>query len=215
MVLCDGSVAGGAGSGSGASADNGGNDHGGMGGTGLKQSVVSRDAGGSTESSKGVSTGTTQSNVGFSCSLSGSKHPVLLQTGKVPVIGKNGVVKANMLFDTGSDKTSISQRLVDKVKPDWVTRETVSNCCFGSEGPSKAMLRNVYSVDLKGLEGNVYSIMATEIPSICAPLFSPSIPAAILEQLGDGVAMATVSAGEEVNVDILLGLDWYWRVMSS
>ena len=24
-----------------------------------------------------------------------------------------------------------------------------------------------------------------------------------------------MSAGEEVNVDILFGLDWYWRVMSS
>ena len=56
--------------------------------------------------------------------------------------------------------------------------------------------------------------MATEIASICAPLFSP-IPAAILEQLGDGIAMATVTAGEEVNVDILLRLDWYWHVMSS
>ena len=214
VVLGDGSGAGGAGSGSGAAADNGGNN-GGMGGTGLKQSVVCGNAGGSTESSKGVSTGTTQGNVVFSCTSTSSKHPLLLQTAKVQVIGKNGVVMANMLFDTGSDKTYISQRLVDKVKPDWVTRETVSYCCFGSEGPSKAMLRNVYSVDLKGLEGNVHSIMATEIPSICAPLFSPSIPAAILEQLGDGVAMATVSAGEEVNVDILLGLDWYWRVMSS
>ena len=64
------------------------------------------------------------------------------------------------------------------------------------------------SVDLKGLEGNVHSIMAIEIASICAPLFSP-IPAAILEQLGDGIAMATMTAGEEVNVDILLRLDWY------
>ena len=75
-----------------------------MGGTGLKQSVVSGDAGGSTEPSTGVSTGTTQGNVGFYCTSSSSKHPVLLQTAKVQVIGKNGVVMANMLLDTGSDK---------------------------------------------------------------------------------------------------------------
>ena len=45
---------------------------------------------------------------------------VLLQTTRESVLGKSGASEAIILFDIGSDKTNMSQELVDKIGPEWV-----------------------------------------------------------------------------------------------
>ena len=63
----------------------------------------------------------------FVMSSSSSSHSsvatdsnVLLQTLKVTVKGQRRAVKATVLFDTGSDRTYISQDLVNKIQPEWI-----------------------------------------------------------------------------------------------
>ena len=44
---------------------------------------------------------------------------VLLQTTSILVHGKCGVAEAVILFDTGSDKSYISEALVGNIGPEW------------------------------------------------------------------------------------------------
>ena len=47
-------------------------------------------------------------------------------------MGKQGIVKATLLFDSASDRFYISSAIVDKLKPDFVSSEPVMYTTFGS-----------------------------------------------------------------------------------
>ena len=143
-----------------------------------------------------------------------AKH-VLLQTARIQVQGKRGMSEATVLFDTGSDKTYISESLVAKVGPEWICSQNMSYAAFGSAKASSATFRNVYNVLLQGREGQMEKIVATEVPVICAPLFRPSIPENILQSFGEGIDFEDVGEGDKVQVDLLVGLDNYWRLMTT
>ena len=68
-----------------------------------------------------------------------------------------------ILFDTGSDKSYISEALVGKIGPEWVESQCVSYAAFGSSQISNAEHRNLYNVTLKG-GGNAANLVVTEIP---------------------------------------------------
>lgn len=152
-------------------------------------------------------------NVGVSCA-STSKSKVLLQTSRVKICGKQGKFDAVVLFDTGSDKTYISKRVIDKINLEWVTSESVAYSAFGSASTSKAELRNIYNVPLQGSNGRIETVLAMEIPVICSPLFCPSIPQVVLDSFGEDIDVVDVCAGQEVHIDVLIGLDFYWRLMT-
>ena len=139
------------------------------------------------------------------------KTRILLQSASVEVRGQKGVTRVNVLFDTGSDRSYISGDLVQKVGPEWVGTQSVSYAAFGSKTSSKSELRNMFQVNLKGSGGTSEFLTVTEVPVICAPLFRPEIPRFVMESLG-GVELATHDIeGKHISVDILVGLDSYWK----
>ncbi|XP_037775537.1 uncharacterized protein LOC119572501 [Penaeus monodon] len=61
-----------------------------------------------------------------------TKTSCVLQTARVKVYGDSGICcEATLLFDTGSDRSYVSSNFVKKVKPKWVSSETVSYAAFG------------------------------------------------------------------------------------
>ena len=73
-------------------------------------------------------------------------------------------------------------------------------------------MRNVFNVLLQNDEG-AETVLVTEIPSVCASMYRPGIPADVLSSIGDEVML--VDPGEcQVEVDILIGLDSYWKLMT-
>ena len=143
-------------------------------------------------------------------SSSSDQSAVLLQTLKVSVKGKR-TAKAVILFDTGSDRTYVSQRLVDQVQPEWVEHRDTSFASFGSAQASALERRDVYNILLQG-SGEQVSVNATCIPIICSPLSQPKLPVCLLPQLGDVVA---VKEGQNIQIDMLIGLDHYWKIVNS
>ena len=158
------------------------------------------------------STGVIMLHKGMTCNPKGKSH-VLLQTAKVKVRGSKGTADAVVLFDTGSDRTYMSERLVNAIGPEWIRTQHVSYASFGSSEPSAPVLRNVYSVSLCGRQGSV-TITATEVPTICAAMYRPPLPPSVVEMLGDDVQLVDLDEGE-ITVDIVVGLDVYWRLMST
>ena len=65
-----------------------------------------------------------------------SSRRVMLQTTSILVHGKCGVAEAVILFDTGSDKSYISETLVGKIGPEWVGSQCEPYAAFGSSQTS-------------------------------------------------------------------------------
>ena len=164
-----------------------------------------RDGEGQAKVSGGVSGGVSE---GVAC-MSFQHLSVMLQTADVPVIGRSGkTVMARVLLDTGSDRTYVSTHLADAVRPEWVRADEVSVSAFGSNSSSSMGSRNVYHMKLQGIN-SISSIEAVSIPSICSLLQRRRVAQSVLSGLEP--LAADYSTDRSVRVDILLGLDNYWR----
>ena len=127
--------------------------------------------------------------------------------------GKSGIF--TVLFDTGSDRSYVSSRLVKRVEPEWVGTQPISYSVFGTDHGGKSELRNLFHVNLKCADDSYVSLFATEIPTICAPVYRPDIPLHVLQSFEGLSFEADCSDGGEVQVDVLIGLDAYWKFMKS
>ena len=86
---------------------------------------------------------------------------VILQTAYVEATGHTRKkCKVTVLFDTGSDRSYISRKLVKQIDPEWAGAQHVA-----------------YS--------SCVTLLATEIPSICAPVYRPEVPLHALRSFGD------------------------------
>ena len=142
---------------------------------------------------------------------SASHASVALQFARVTVHGSQGVTEATVMFDTGSDRSFVTQDLVNRVKPKWVDSEPVAFDSFGSGKPSKTDLRHIFSVNLQDNHGTDQPLLATAVDVICAPLSRPSLGHDILNSFGDISFADHYETGSVVKIDILIGMDSYWR----
>ena len=141
---------------------------------------------------------------------------VILQTTDVTAsgcTGKSGIF--TVLFDTGSDRSYVSSRLVKRVEPEWVGTQQISYSAFGTYHGGKSELRNLFHVNLKCADDSYVSLFATEIPTICALVYRPDIPLHVLQSFEELSIEAVCSDGGEIQVDVLIGLDSYWKFMKS
>ncbi|XP_066956312.1 uncharacterized protein [Macrobrachium rosenbergii] len=68
-------------------------------------------------------------------------------------------------------------------------------------------------MSLVGYKGESHSLMAAEVPDICAPLFRPSVPDEEVMAFSKLQLADDYMNNRHVNVDILVGLNAYWRFM--
>ena len=136
---------------------------------------------------------------------------VLLKSVRVKVHGRAGSVEAVVLFDTGADRSYITTDIVRKVSPEWVDTQPHSYAAFGSGKPSVNELRHIFNVVLEGSSGSGHSLHAMEVPVICAPLRRPVVPPELTSCLGDLQFVEDYSTFDDIKVDILIGLDAYWK----
>ena len=137
---------------------------------------------------------------------------VLLMSARVTVCGSKGNAPATVIFDTGSDRSYVRKEFAQKVGLTLSRKESVSFAAFGSSNPGDSALRNVFSCILQDLDGSDQTIAVTEVPVICTPLHRPEVPTYILDKVPGRLA-DTYSSSEQVVVDILIGLDWFWQFM--
>ena len=133
-------------------------------------------------------------------------HPsVVLQFARVTVHGSQGVTEATVMFDTGSDRSIVTQDLVNRVKPKWVDSEQVAFASFGSGKPSKTDLRHIFSVNLQDNHGTDQTLLATAVDVICAPLSRPGLGHDILTPLVTFPLQITMRPG------LLSRLTYWWE----
>lgn len=138
----------------------------------------------------------------------------VLQTMRVFVRGKKGLVRATALLDTGSDRSYISSSLAVKAGLEPFSKEHVRYQAFGSGDVSGCESR-VYDVQLEGLQGGLYNIRAAEIPLICTPMARLGVPSDLMSAFGPLRFADSYSENRNVTIDLLIGLDCYWRFMKA
>ena len=136
----------------------------------------------------------------------------VLQTARVFVKGSTGTVRATLLFDSGSDRSSVSSSLIEKLKLKKVSVQPVSCATFGS-GKVKGSLRNVFDLHLESLLGDVRTLRASEEPVICAPLKRKGVPRDLVKAFGPLRFADSYVENRDVEIDILVGQDFYWKFM--
>ena len=146
-----------------------------------------------------------------------SGRQTMLQIAQVRVKGNGPEVKANLLFDSGSDKSYISSSFVRKIDPRFVGQELVSVALFGDPKPKDPKMKRKYEIQLC-CEGDFNeTLVVMESPVICSPVFRPTVPEDILRKIEiRGIALAEgslVNDDSQVEIDILVGLDYYWKLV--
>ena len=124
--------------------------------------------------------------------------------------------QATVLFDSGSDKSYVSQGFVNKVKPKYVRQTSVSFATFG--GRSHGAKAKMYEFSMRSVcSREEVTVQLPEVPLICLPLGKPKVDSRLLEEF-DHLDLAFdykeySDSSSHVTIDILIGQDLYWSVM--
>ena len=148
--------------------------------------------------------------------LSAGTGQIVMQIARVKVYdGRHGrFVRANVFFDTGSNKSYVSREFVEKIKPKHEGFEHVSYVSFGSKETGPSVMRNIFSLNLMCNDNTCTSLSVTEIPTICAPLSCPAVSESSLHSFSS-VKLLNCFGETKISIDILIGLDSYWSFMKS
>ena len=122
-------------------------------------------------------------------------------------------VEATVLFDNGSDRSYVSSKFVKKVRPKWVCSAPVSYSAFGNK-TTRGHVCNIYDLCInKDRTGIGHSLQAVEITTICPTLFRQSVPLHFVNKLGLPLGDDCLT-DRNATVDILVGLDHYWKIFA-
>ena len=125
---------------------------------------------------------------------------------------------ARIVFDSGSQKTYISQRLKDSLQLPTVSQETLTIRPFGTDtgyvqrcDVTQLCIRSPYN------ELNNY-VTAHVVPTVCAPVRNQPVQFAAHRYphlAGLMLADYPQEDNEGLQIDILIGLDYYWSFLTG
>ena len=99
-----------------------------------------------------------------------------MQSKRINIRGAKGSFAVTVIFDTGSDRTYVTEEVVRLVGLEYVFREPVAVSAFGNSAAGSPEVRSVYSVVALGQKGEEHIFNATAVRTICAPLCRPAVP---------------------------------------
>ena len=144
---------------------------------------------------------------------SGAKNTVLLQTASAVARNEDGskTARIKILFDSGSQRSYITNSLKSKLGLKPATTETLHLNTFGENNFRKQKCE-VLSLWLNDLDDEPIKISALSFPTICAPLPS-RINVSSYPHL-HGLKLADYSEPQD-SVDALIGSDFYWDFVTG
>ena len=146
-----------------------------------------------------------QSNVSF----------VMLQT--IVVIVKNPKdskeLKLKVLFDNGSQRSYISNRVENFLNLPSESVESIRISTFGNDQPSNQKV-NVVAVQLKSKVEETIDLKVLSVPFICMPLKNHPIKIAQRE-FQNLREIDLADTGDHYDIDLLIGSDCYWKFFTG
>ena len=126
------------------------------------------------------------------------------------------VVKSNILLDNCSQQTFITERIAQKLELKVVVEKQKNINAFGSS-KGTGMLLKKYKLVLKPIDKSTnIDIVALAVPVICAPLCRKyNKMAKEQNEFVKALKLADNGSHDNNNVDILIGADIYWDIVSG
>ena len=151
-----------------------------------------------------------------------SSTVVLLQTAQ-NLVGKVGSVmdqkyETATVFDSCSQRSYISNKLRNTLNVETVESENLLVKTFGDKA-SKVLVCEKVQISVTDTKGNDIMMEAYSVPTTCSPIGNQSIKAALEEYphvYGLNLAVgSTLSGDNDVEVDILIGADYYRKFVAQ
>ena len=150
-----------------------------------------------------------QRNVVSYAHFENQNKTTVMQVVKAKLQSKGGkIVEANVLFDGGSDLSFVTQDLVKKLDLKKSGEETFSFSGFGDTESGPRTKRKVYNLELGGI-----SVKLAGIDTLCAEMYRAPVPRQVISKF-DIEFSEDFEIGRSIKVDILIGLDYYWELVS-
>lgn len=141
---------------------------------------------------------------------------VLLQTARAVALNETGEksTQVRILFDSGSQRSYITENLRSKLKLKSIQREKLNLNTFG-EARFKTQICDLVQLQLKrpgSSNDELISISALTFPVLCSPL--PSRVQINFPHL-EGLELADDLNGSQESIDVLVGSDFYWDIVTG
>ena len=150
-----------------------------------------------------------QRNVVSYAHFENQNRTTVMQVVKAKLQSKGGkIVEANVLFDGGSDLSFVTQDLVKKLDLKKSGEETFSFSGFGDAESGPRTKRKVYNVELGGI-----SVKLAGIDTLCAEMYRSPVPRQVISKFNIEFS-EDFEVDRSIKVDILIGLDYYWELVS-
>lgn len=143
---------------------------------------------------------------------------VLLQTVRVSIEGPGGKATVRCLIDGGIQRSFIREKQVKDLNLRILKQETLNLHTFGSKNPVTTKC-NVIRLVLENLRNKhqKIEIEAVQTPQLCTAVMK--VPSKHIQQQLEkkGLPVADVSSGgkEDLELSVLIGADYYWRVVTG
>ena len=156
---------------------------------------------------------TESSNKSVTTATTKMKQDVLLQTAQAYVYGEDPSKRqlVHVLFDSGSQKTYVSEELQKKLELKAEGKEFINLNIFGSEKFSKKFCELV-RVNLE-LSDEVLSIKAHSFPILCSPI-KTHIDISSFAHL-QGIALADNFDESDKAIHMVIGEDYYYNIVQG
>ena len=150
-----------------------------------------------------------QRNVVSYAHFENQNRTTVMQVVKAKLQSKGGkIVEANVLFDGGSDLSFVTQDLVKKLDLKKSGEERFSFSGFGDAESGPRTKRKVYNLELGGI-----SVKLAGIDTLCAEMYRSPVPRQVISKFNIEFS-EDFEVGRSIKVDILIGLDYYWELVS-
>ena len=143
---------------------------------------------------------------------------IILQTAKAGVtnpITHVGTI-SQILFDACSQRSYITEHLRNILKLRTIRKEKLIIKKFASDSDIVQSL-DVVSIHVHGKSGQLVTLEALVVPFICVPLENPPLQAikCNYEHLEKLPLAENVGDNKDLEIDILVGLDYYYSIMTG
>lgn len=123
-------------------------------------------------------------------------------------------MSVKVLMDSGSQRTYLSERVVEYLKLKPVNSQNIVIKTFGnnSDEPKK---NNEYEFCVQGFGGEKVCLKGFGVPIICSPLNGQRINVVRAQfSFLKNINLADKGAGNS-EIDVLTGSDFYWKVVTG
>lgn len=120
-------------------------------------------------------------------------------------------VEVNVMFDSGSDRSFITDTCAKKLGLEVTKQEYLQYSCFGNQNKVyDGKPKNVYELEVQDMKLN---LIGMEV--ICSSMYRAPVPQQVLDNFRHLKFNENFDEGRSVQVDILIGLDHYWYLIKN